>query len=73
MHIIILLLVKINVVYYVSVVSKINDYNHYTNLTFVSVCVCVCVYERKGHRKLFDPSLKSRFLCIAALRSYKSS
>ena len=33
----------------------------------------VCVYERKGHRKLFDPSLKSRFLCIAALRRYKSS
>ena len=39
----------------------------------VCVCVCVCVYERKGHRKLFDPSLKSRFLCIAALRRYKSS
>ena len=39
----------------------------------LSVCVCVCVYERKGHRKLFDPSLKSRFLCIAALRRYKSS
>ena len=33
----------------------------------------VCVYERKGHRKLFDPSLKSHFLCIAALRRYKSS
>ena len=33
----------------------------------------VCVYERKGHRKLFDPSLKSRFLCIATLRRYKSS
>ena len=39
----------------------------------VCVCVCVCVYERKGHRKLFDPSLKSRFLCIAALQRYKSS
>ena len=39
----------------------------------LSVCVCVCVYERKGHRKLFDPSLKSRFLCIAALGRYKSS
>ena len=47
--------------------------HHYTNLIFVCVCVCVCVYERKGHRKLFDPSLKSRFLCIAALRRYKSS
>ena len=50
-----------------------SSYYHYTNLTFVCVCVCVCVYERKGHRKLFDPSLKSRFLCIAALRRYKSS
>ena len=41
---------------------------HYTNLTGVSECV-----RAKGHRKLFDPTKKSRFLYIVVLRRYTRS
>ena len=30
-------------------------------ILILHLSVCVCVYERKGHRKLFDPSLKVAF------------
>ena len=51
----------------------------------LSYSVIIIIYKRngmctsllslyvEGHQKLFDPNLKSRFLCIAALRRYKSS